>query len=193
MSHIDRLLRVAREAGAFVGQPAGEVEVSGKVFRKATIAVTDNRHAVELLNALAESDAEEDPKIAELGRMFKQDAYRKGESTEALARRILAFVQQTVTFAPEEGEKFRTSSLTLSMGVGDCDDSSRALAAISIAAGIPARVVLVQNSRGEDTHVAAQQWVDSQWRWAETTFPALWGESPTDAAKRLGLMREDVV
>lgn len=192
MSDIDRLLRVARSAGAYVGEPSGEAEVSGKMYRKATIAVRDNVHAVELLNALAESDASEDPKIRDLGHMFRLSAFRKKESTEQLARRILAFVQQTVTFAPEEGEKFRTSSLTLAMGAGDCDDSARVLASLSIAAGIPARMVLVRNSKGEETHVAAQQWVDGKWAWAETTFPAMWDEEPHVAAERLGLVRGDV-
>lgn len=191
-SQLDRLLRVAEEEGAIIDIDMGHVDVNGKTYRRAHIRVRDNKHAVSLLNAFARSDAAEDPEIRDLGIMFAQGAAQRAESDEQLARRLLAFVQENVVFTPEEGEKFRLSSLTLKIGAGDCDDSARLLAALSIASGIPARVVLVKNSQGEESHVAAQVYVNGGWSWAETTFPALFGEHPRAAAERLGLLRGDV-
>jgi transglutaminase-like putative cysteine protease len=191
-SQLDRVLRVAIAHGAAVIDGDGEVEVSGHTYRKASITVRDNTHAVSLLNALAESDAAEDEKIRDLGRMFRDMALSNGLSDEQLARRLLAFVQQTVTFAPEDGEKFRTPSLTLTMGAGDCDDSARLIAALAMATGMPARVVLEKNSRGEESHVVAQIWHNEAWHYAEGTFAAMYGEHPREAAQRLGLIRSDV-
>ena len=192
-SQIDRLMRVAHKAGAKVESASGSVDMHGRTYVLATIYTKDNTHAVKLLNALAEDDAKEDKKIVELGRLFRENSASKKESIETLAKRIHQYVQSNIQFAPEEGEKFRLASLTLEMGSGDCDDSSHLLMSLSIASGIPARIVLVKNSKGEESHVAAQMWVDNKWQWAETTFPALFGESPHEAAQRLGLMRSDVV
>ncbi len=192
MTQIDRLVKVAHRLGFRVLQGSDTVAVSGDAFRTATVECRDNGDAVRFLNELAKDDAVFDTEVRDLGRAMRASADRKGLSAIDLAKELQDFVRTHVAFAEEQGERFRLPSLTLRLGAGDCDDSARLLASLAIAAGVPARILLVNNSKGEGSHVAAQLWAADRWWWSETTFPADLGEDPREGAVRLGLVRSDV-
>ncbi len=106
-------------------------------------------------------------------------------------RAAVGYVQQQVRYEDEEPETFAAPAATLRSGVGDCDDSERALVSLARAAGIPARLVFFLQD-GSPAHVTAQLYDAGRWRWAETTIPARYGEHPFAAMRRLHLQRADL-
>jgi Transglutaminase-like superfamily len=103
-----------------------------------------------------------------------------------------AYVQAHVAYVDEPEETFATPNATFASGVGDCDDSARALLALAGAAGVPGRLVFFLQD-GQPAHVAAQlQTSDGAWHWAETTIAARFGEHPFAALDRLGMRRPDL-
>lgn len=179
-SHADYQTALAGLRGRIVamgeigGWPAAIVDLEGD-------DVETGWAAAELLCRLAEQDAQT-PDVAELAMWARSQCLDE----EALARFLHAFVQERVTFAREPGERFAGTAATLAYGVGDCDDSARALYALYRAAGLPARLCfLVQE--GQPAHVFCQVQTGGRWDNAETTLPAEFGEAPLEAAERLGI------
>lgn len=111
---------------------------------------------------------------------------REAPDDESFARRLHAYVKERVRFVREAGEVFQGSAYTLEMGAGDCDDHARAVYAIAIAGGLPARMAFLHRGKGP-THAVAQ--LGRRFEWAETTVDARFGEHPLRAAERLGLLR----
>jgi transglutaminase-like putative cysteine protease len=195
VSQIERMIRIARRVGCELDLSARPepIAVGGDIFHSATVRCRDNVHAVELLNAFAEDDARNDTELVDFVRGMVVASRRREEIGAELAEGIHRFVLDHVDFSEEDGERFRLPSLTLRLGTGDCDDSAHLIASMAMAAGLPARVVLLRNAKGDPTHVVAQIAHDGAWHWCEATFEARYNEHPHDAAKRLGLMRKDVV
>ena len=108
-------------------------------------------------------------------------------SAEQVAR-LLARVQR-VTFTKEKEETFSPTMWTLDVGVGDCDDTARALIALLRSLGFEAGAeTLPLSSTGKPPiHVAAVVKLGGRWQWLEATIAARVGESPTAAARRLGI------
>lgn len=184
------MLRVARVAGCVIEQgPLEPIEVAGELVYAAKIRCRDNTHAVRLLNAFADDDARNDLELVR----FVHAMNIASESAEIKARTIHRFVKEHVSFSEEAGEKFRLPSLTLRLGTGDCDDTAHLIASMAMAMGLGARILLLPNARGQMTHVVAQIGYGGSWKWAEATFDADFDEEPHDAARRLGIMRSDVL
>lgn len=184
------MIRAARRVGCEIGAGAFEpIQVAGETVYAGTVRCRDNAHAVELLNALADDDAVNDTDLVR----FVHGMRLTNEPAEVRARAIHRFVKEHVSFSEESGERFRLPSLTLRLGTGDCDDSAHLIASMAMAMGLGGRVVLLPNMRGEWTHVVAQIGYGGAWHWAEATFDADYDEHPHDAARRLGIMRGDVL
>jgi hypothetical protein len=110
-------------------------------------------------------------------------------SDEAFARAVFDHVRAGVAFVREPGEVFGSSSYTLALGGGDCDDHARIVYALLRAGGLPARLAfLFKSRRAGPSHVVAQAYAGGAWRWLETTIAARFDEHPIAAARRLGLL-----
>ena len=105
---------------------------------------------------------------------------------------IAEYVQTHVEFVREEGEVFQGAAWTLAHGYGDCDDHARVAYALAAAGGLPVRLAFLSHGAGDPSHVLTQLQVDGEWLYAETTLRAELGEHPIDAARRLGVVREDI-
>ena len=142
----------------------------------------DNK--VQLLEALADADAEL-PDV----RRIAEDVTRGLRTDEARAATLHAYVKDRVAFVKEKRETFSPTLRTLEVGMGDCDDSARALMALLRTLDIPARLQTLPPRGHPDPplHVAAQVQLGGQWRWLETSIDAQPFEHPLQAAKRLGI------
>jgi hypothetical protein len=136
---------------------------------------------VKLLSNLAESDAG-DPEVRRLAESIVAGARSEDEQV----RRLHAFVQGRVLFTREHRETFSHTLRTLDVGLGDCDDSARALVALLRSLGMQAGMLTLPE-RGTPTHVGAAVKTKDGWRWLETTIAARAYEHPLAAAKRLGI------
>ncbi len=192
-----RMVQCALRVGCVVEETTETVEINGERFTAFIVHAEDNLQAISLLNDMARDEAEHDPDIRFLARGFIRHTFG-GTSGNlirtplSLARTLQNYVRANVAFVTEPGEAFRSAALTLKLGAGDCDDSAHLLVALAMACGMSAKVAPVFDEEGEISHVAARIYVDGTWQWAETTFEADFGEEPRAAAKRLGILREDL-
>ncbi len=165
---------------------AGDTDAIGYEF-----ACPNRRAKLQLLDLLASVDAKKDPRVSELALLLA----RETDGTPAgIGAALHAFVKRTVRFQREGAERFVDTWRTVTVyGVGDCDDSARAVVALARAVGLRARLVTL-GRKPESGHVVASLWDGARWQWAETTLPgALWGEHPYDARDRLKAQgREDL-
>lgn len=124
-------------------------------------------------------------------------------NAEQQIRALHRFVRDSVTFTKEPGEIFSPTMRVLELGVGDCDDSARALGALLgslghrvalLTLGYPPRHVAagVRTS----VHMGAvppRGGTEDGWSWLETTIKAEPYEHPLTAAERLGITtRKDI-
>lgn len=146
--------------------------------------VTCRTHAqkVELLRELAEADAD----LPDVRRIAER-VVAGSQSDAERATRLHAFVRDLVSFTKEKREIFSPTLHTLEVGLGDCDDSARALLALLRSLDLPARLKTLPEGGPEPLHVAAQVQLGGQWHWLETSIDAEAGEHPLQAAKRLGI------
>ena len=110
---------------------------------------------------------------------------------EETAPAIHAYVRDRVPYLGEGTETFQASSDTLKYG-GDCDDSARVILALARSIALPCRLNARQGTGGNQGHAFAELWDGSEYRAAEASIPARFGEQPIDALKRLrraGLVR----
>ena len=188
---LNRRAELARLAGCKVTR-GGDVTIGATVYPSWDIDFRSNAQIIELLNVWAHDDAQHDQAIARIANNFRAWASSLNAAGApafaelALAKKVHKFVRDVIRFQPEEVEAHRVSSLTLALGAGDCDDQSVFLAALAEACGLPARVEGIK-IRGEIAHACSRIRVASRWEWAETTVPAIFGEHPLAAARRLGL------
>jgi hypothetical protein len=175
-------LRIARHSGCVI--EIGEQLHDGT--RSYEVKCPSHAAKVQLLANLAEYDSR-DPEIVRLSE--KIASVGNGEP-EKIAALVHAFVRDGVAHLPEPREKFQPTGRTLALGIGDCDDTARAVYALAKGAGLrPALLTLGDPPR----HVAAGIQLGGVWRWADASLPARFGEHPIAAAKRLGLkVREDL-
>jgi transglutaminase-like putative cysteine protease len=135
--------------------------------------------------------------VARLGRALQQG--RRAPRRE-LAARALRLVQALPYVPDPAGEEwFQPVDWTLRHG-GDCEDLASALVAVAGAAGVPARLVWIDQPGQKLNHVSAQLWVLERdpvedgdprphdgWAWAEASVRgAALAEDPYRAAKRTG-------
>ena len=158
-----------------------------------------------LLDLLAWRDARYDPRIRRIAvhvaEQTASDHAHKVDSRE-LAARLHAHVCSRVRFLGEGAETFQSSWQTLRSGVGDCDDSARALLALARSVAIPARLVVFDRGsaypRGdlEPNHATVQLSPDAgrTWLYAEPSLgPGVkLGEHPIAAARRLKRQRSEL-
>jgi hypothetical protein len=142
-----------------------------------------------LLAELAREDARTDGRVRRVALEIARGA-RSGEP-EDLAPAIHAYVRDRVRYLDEAIQTFQTASDTLDAG-GNCANSTRLILALAFALGVPAELYAREGTGGNKGHACAKLWDGSSWRWAEASIPALFGESPTTALRRLaaaGLVR----
>jgi hypothetical protein len=114
---------------------------------------------------------------------------RNGRSDAEFARAVFAFVRENVAFVREAGEVFTGASYTIATGAGDCDDHARVTYALLRAGGVPARMAfLYRTLAAGPSHVLTEAGLGGVWVPLETTIAAKFGEPPTVAARRLGLI-----
>jgi hypothetical protein len=156
------------------------------------LACADGWVAARLLLALAAEDAKTPG-----ARALAADLRRVYPSDEAFARGLHDYVKKRVKFVREAGEIFQSGAFTLRNGAGDCDCHFRLLYALAVAGGLPAKLGLLHH--GEDAppdmrgpaHAATILCPRGHaCSWAETTIDAFYGETPNEAADRLGLTNE---
>lgn len=144
----------------------------------------DPETAVRLLRELADGDVGDDT-LRTLGR---QMVAAVGRDAEALAREVHGYVLSRVRWVRERVETFQSSAATLRRGFGDCDDHSRLIYALLRTLGIPARIEILTNPKGEPAHAVTRALLPGRgWTWLETSVAAEFGEAPLVAARRLGL------
>jgi len=149
-----------------------------------------NSHAakVRFLANLAEYDS----RLPDIRRLAERVA-AGAPNARAQAAALQRFVQQRVTFTKEPQETFSPTWRTLEHGLGDCDDSSRALLALARSLGLPAGLRTVPElGSAVPTHVAAALRDGEEWIWLEASIPARFGEHPQHAARRLKSERPDI-
>lgn len=153
------------------------------------VECSTHRHKVRLLANLAEYDAQL-PDIRRLAEKVAAGAPDARSQAAALQR----FVQNAVTFTREPVETFSPTWRTLEHGIGDCDDSSRALLALCRSLGLPAalRTIPELGSLRDPTHVAPVLRDGGDWVWLEPSIAARFGEHPQHAARRLREDRADI-
>lgn len=170
------LLTIARRSGCVVEL--------GRTLHDGTQAyeISCSSHAakVKLLAALAEYDSRH-PEVIRLAE--KLAATVDGDPWPA-AQVIHAFVRDGVRFLPEPREKFQPTGRTLALGIGDCDDTARAVMALLRAAGLRGGLLTLGDP---PRHVSAAVQLGGSWRWLDASIAAMPGEHPVAAAQRLGL------
>ena len=165
----------------------GSLEEAGREFLTGYIEVRDGWDAAKLLLELSVEDSG-DPHIRQVALDFRNRYVTDGDT----ARAIWSYVRQNVRFIREKIETFQSADYTLfAARAGDCDDHARAVFALASAAGLRARLSLLVKE-GQPAHVCTQIFHDDAWHNAETTVPAVYGEDPRDAGKRLGGGRVDL-
>jgi hypothetical protein len=134
---------------------------------------------VRMLNALAIADARYDRNVRRIAEKIAQRA----PSTEpfALASWIQSCVQRRVRYVGEGIETFQSASKTWRLGLGDCDDSARLVAALALALGLDAEVQGMPGRDGNPVHAVAR----IEGRFAEASLAARYGEHPVKALRRL--------
>ena len=161
---------------------AAEPVYDGTVSHRVECGTTANK--VHLLAMLAEYDA----RTADVRRVAERVAQLTGGDPWPTIVALHAGVRDTVRHIGEITETFSPTMRTLELGIGDCDDSARALLALLRALGFKAALRTLGNP---PRHVAAVVWHDGEWRWLETTIAAAPGEHPIEAKKRLQLEGRD--
>ncbi len=142
----------------------------------------DSGRVVALLRRLAEGDVRL-PAVRTLAAEIRRAV---GADARAIAREVHAFVLRRVRWVREKIETFQSSAETLKRGFGDCDDHARLIFALLRAAGVRARIVILDRD-GEPAHAVTQALLPEGWVWLETSVAAAFGEDPLQAAARLGL------
>lgn len=95
----------------------------------------------------------EHPTIAKLGLSMA--------SASQFRRTLHNFVNQSVRYVTEPGERLVHPALTLEAGAGDCDDMAMAAVALARAAGRRARICHRMGKR--EAHALAQLWLNGRW------------------------------
>jgi hypothetical protein len=115
-------------------------------------------------------------------------------STRDQAARLQRFVQQRVTFTKEAVETFSPTWRTLEHGLGDCDDSSRALLALTRSLGMDTALQTIPElgSAKAPSHVAPVLTDGGEQFWLEPSIAARFGEHPQRAARRLKSSRSEL-
>jgi hypothetical protein len=172
----DELLKIARASGCVVelSRTLGDGTIAHEV------KCPSHQAKVKLLASLAEYDSKH-PELIRLAE--KLSALGDGEPWK-IAQIVHAFVRDGVKHLPEPREKFQPTMRTLALGIGDCDDTARAVMALLRASGIKAGMLTLGDP---PTHVAAGVQLGGAWHWLDASLAALPGEHPLAAAKRLGL------
>lgn len=169
--------RVDRTYRAHDGVPIYEMSCNG------------HREKVALLALLATYDAQ-DGRV----RRIAEEVASHGEGQRGRLEALHAFVRDGVEYVDEPVETFQHTLRTIELGIGDCDCTARALAALAYSLGYSVGLATLDDENGDPHHVAAVVELDGEWLWLETTIAAELGESPLDAAARLGIAtRPDLV
>jgi hypothetical protein len=195
---MNRLRAFLRSIGRKVVQDE-EVFAPGGTLRAFEVEVSDNLESLRILNQWAQAEAK-NPEIIAMGERFRASPLRilddsRGGPLRAIATEIHAFVKEAVRFQEEHPETFRSPKLTLSLGAGDCDDHALLFSALCLSAGVRSVIVGLRGKpTGPISHAVSRVYIgDGTWAWAETTIDAAFGEHPHEAAKRLGILRKDIL
>lgn len=138
---------------------------------------------VKLLDLATTADARYDPRVRQIALDIAQRTRTTGPGE--LARALHAAVKARVRYLGEAIDTFQSAWQTWSMGLGDCDDSARLIAALARSIGLQAHLAILRDPSGEPRHVATQIWDGRTWQWCEATLDARFGEHPVDAFHRL--------
>jgi len=155
------------------------------------IDAKSHANKVKLLAELAAYDART-PEVRRAAELAAAGAHDKRAQIEALHD----YVKKRVTFTREPIETFSPTMHVLRVGMGDCDNSARALMALGGSLGhrMGAATLPPMSSGRLPLHVAAVVRLDGAWRWLETSIDAAPFEHPIDAARRLGVKtRPDIM
>ncbi len=178
------LRRSAERVGCRVRALASR-DVAGVSRAVGQVECPDGWGAARMLLALANEDARTPG-----ARALALEIRKRAPSDRAFAEELHRFVKARVRFVREIGEVFQGGGYTLAAGAGDCDDHARLVYALARAGGLSAVLAfLYREEGGGPTHAVAQLWDGAEYRWAETTIDARFGEHPLEAASRLGLLR----
>lgn len=174
--------------GASLGTLDGRtlIESGGPSQLLGDLVCADGWQAARLLLELSEEDAKTPGArsyASRLRSMWPRD--------RDFAGALHAMVKRRVAFVREHGEIFQSGAMTLTHGVGDCDDHARLVYGLAKAGGLDATMALLHRGDGNGpAHAVAVLVVDGRPLWAETTCDARLGEEPNAAAQRLGLTRD---
>lgn len=187
---MSRRADLARALGYEVQELAPTV-VEGVKRARYRVVCDNNIQAIELFDLWARDEGVNDWEIADLGARIKRavDARPTHDDRRLmLAIEIQQFVQEHMRFQQEPGETSRSSSVTLALGAGDCDEAASLVCALDVAAGLDGHVRGIARSDGEIVHAVGSVTIDGREYWQEASVPARFGEHPRDAAKRMNIV-----
>jgi hypothetical protein len=193
-----RYAAIAQRLGMLV-ESDESVALSGKTYRSLDIVCRDNTEALAYLNELAIDDSQYGVGVRELARRLWTWAQRSSRlaglandaTAEVFARKVHALVRDHVEYVDDPQQVFRSSDVTLQIGVGNCVNTARLVCALARVCGLESRAMPIR-PHGVISHTAAVIRHGGTWHWAEATIAAEYGEEPIAAARRLGIMRPDV-
>lgn len=171
--------RTTREVAAEVGCREVRSGPGGRVLWECD----DEKKVVPFLRLLAARDAKHRGVRRFATRLFEA----AGRDPTRYAQGVHRMVLEKVEWRREKPETFQHTLNTLRKGWGDCDDHARAIYALLRAVGIPAKIVIFNNTRGKAAHAVTIARLGGRWVWLETSVAAAFGEHPMKAAQRLGL------
>lgn len=124
------------------------------------------------------------PVVASLALRFRRSYPRDLDCAAAL----LAFVQSTVRWVDEPGERFCLPQQTLLLRCGDCDDQAILLVALFLSAGLRAEFCAlcdVVDNMLRESHATTRVNVNGQWLWADPSVSAHLDEDPKELRDKL--------
>jgi hypothetical protein len=184
------VVAIARELGMQLVSTS-EIDLEGHTYPQLEIACRDNTEALKLLNRLAALDAA--PDHAERTHALAARLWaEEGRDPLAFARRAHAVVRDAIDYVDDPKQVFRSSDVTIALGYGNCVNTARLLCALAMCVGLEARAMPIRPHGREITHTAAQIRARGAWHWCEATIAARFDEEPLAAARRLGILREDI-
>lgn len=170
----DELVRILERCGCSI-RWGGRLHDGSPAYR---VQCPDHAAKLRLLRELATWDSRH-PDVLRLAERSYQIAGHDETTAAAVIHRL---VRDTVSHRREPTERFQATLRTLKIGVGDCDDTARAVYALARAAGFDAELITLGDP---PRHVSAVIRLGGRWRWADASLPAELGEHPLAAARRL--------
>ena len=106
---------------------------------------------------------------------------------ERVARALFAWVEKNIRYIldPVAVETVQDPETTAKLKSGDCDDHTGLLAALAMSVGLPARFVVIGNTRDKFQHIYPELRINGEWIAADTTLRKPFGTAGDLPVKKI--------